>query len=88
MCIYLIKYTKSVSDKIMGLICCVTTTTGSILLAGKQYDISIIDDNFTWLEASMPIIVGFGGFLIYNLICYGIKCTWKRQVPKNAVELV
>jgi hypothetical protein len=87
MCIYVIEYTKSVSDKIMGLICCVTTTTGTVLLAGKHYDISIIDDNITWLEASMPIIVGFGGFLIYNLII-GIKCTWKRQIPKNAVELV
>ena len=88
MCIYLINYTKSVSDKIMGLICCITTTTGIVLLTGKQYHVSVIDDNLTWLEVSMPIIVGSGGCLLYNIVCYGIKCVWEKQSPKHSIELV
>ena len=92
MCIYLIEwvanYTKSVSDKIMGVICCVTTSTGIVLLGCKKYQLSLIDDNLTWLEAGMPVIVGTGGCILYNLICYGIKGVWKRQPPKNSIELV
>ena len=91
MCVFLIEcfsgYIKSVSDRIMGVICCITSTTGIILIIAKKKHISLIDDNLTWTEVAMPLVVGTGGCVIYNIICYGIKRLWTRKPPEYAIEL-
>ena len=73
-------YVKSISDKIISTVCIISSLAGGALLTAKYYKFQPIDDNLTWSETAMPLVVGTGGCLIYNFICYGLQnCIIKKD---------
>ena len=59
---------KTISDRIMTIICFVTSIIGIILITAKNEKIYFIDHNLSWIETIMPLIVGTGGCTLYNII--------------------
>ena len=92
MCMFILEcfgnYIKSVADCVMSTICGVSSIVGITLLSCKYNDIKLIDNNFTWTEASTPLVVGTGGCIMYNIICYGTRKLCTRKIPENSIELV
>ena len=91
MCIFILEcfgnYIKSITDYIMTIICTISSITGLTLIYGKIKPIKLIDNNLTWIEVCTPVVVGTGGCIIYNIICYGIKKCYNIRIPENAIEL-
>ena len=80
-------YIKSVTDCVMSVICATSSIIGITLIYGKSQHVKLIDDNLTWVEVGTPLVVGTGGCIMYNLICYGIKKCYNTRIPENAIEL-
>ena len=91
MCMFILEcfgnYIKSITDCIMTVICAISSITSITLIYGKYQHVKLIDDNLTWIEAGTPLVVGTGGCIMYNLICYGIKKCYNTRIPENAIEL-
>ena len=82
---------KDISDTIITIICTITSLTGSVLILAKYYNIKFIDDKISWTEATLPIIVGTGGCIIYRVVCYGLEsllCYRKNDDTIKMIELV